>query len=334
MASRRTRPRTDTAEGIQADGTYRIGGGHALRFGAQFGAERAMSNTRSLVFPCFNPDCSSVGTNPISIADSSAKDGYTYSVYLQDEWKLLPRLTVNYGARFDVLNAFTNANQLSPRINAVWKPNPDTTLHAGYSRYFTPPPMELISGASIDKFAGTTGFPAGYTPASPPLDSPILPERAHYFDIGADHVFLPGLKLGVDAYYKHAHDLIDEGQFGAPIILSVFNYARANVYGVELSGSYNHRNWSIYGNLAVGRERATQIDSQQFNFSPDDLDYIASHYIYTESIPTTANGSRARPARPTIGAAPVSAPISSMARGSGKTAIPSPTGRPYRLTRK
>jgi outer membrane receptor protein involved in Fe transport len=274
--------RTDTAGGLQADSAYRLGGGHTLRFGAQFGAERATSDTNSLVFPCFNPDCSSVATSPAPVADSSAKNGSTYSLYLQDEWKVLPKLTVNYGGRFDLLNAYTNASQFSPRLNTVWKPNPDTTFHAGYSRYFTPPTLELISGLSIAKLAGTTGYPAGYTPESPPLDSPILPERSNYFDIGVDHVFLPGLKLGVDTFYKHADDLIDEGQFGAPIILSVFNYAHANVWGVEFTGSYNRGNWSAYGNLAVGRQIANQVVSQQFNFSPDDLAYIANHYIYTD----------------------------------------------------
>ena len=274
--------REDTAEGLQADSTYRLGGGHTLRFGAQFGAEHATSDTNSLVFPCFNPDCSSVGTSPVSVADSSAKNGYTYSVYLQDEWKVLPKRHGQLRRALRSPQRLHDANQLSPRINTVWKPNPDTTFHAGYSRYFTPPALELISGLSIAKFAGTTGYPAGYTPESPPLDSPILPERSNYFDMGVDHVFLPGLKLGVDAYYKRADDLIDEGQFGAPIILSVFNYAQANVYGVEFSGSYSRGNWSAYGNLAVGRELANQVDSQQFNFSPDDLAYIADHYIYTD----------------------------------------------------
>jgi len=274
--------RSDMAQGLQTDGTYRLTTTHTLRAGALVTAERATSSTNSLVFPCFTPDCSSVGTSPVSISDSGAKTGWTYSVYLQDEWKPTPSLTLNYGARFDVLNAYTDAEQLSPRINAVWKPDPDTTLHAGYSRYFTPPAMELISGESIAKFAGTTGYPAGYTPASPPLDSPILPERSDYFDVGADRTFRPGLKFGIDGYYKLAHDLIDEGQFGAPIILSVFNYAHANVYGVEFTGSYNVGNWSAYGNLSIGRERATQIVSQQFNFTPSDLAYISDHYIYTD----------------------------------------------------
>jgi len=274
--------RRDFAQGVQADATYRVASDHTLRYGGVFQVERATSNTTSQVFPCFTLDCSSVGTTPVSIVDNSGKTGFVYGLYLQDEWRVLPTVTLNYGARFDGLHAFTTASQFSPRINAVWKPDPDTTFHAGYSRYFTPPAIELISGQSINKFAGTTGFPAGYTPASPPLDGPILPERSHYFDVGAEHVFLPGLKLGTDFFYKIADNLIDEGQFGAPIILSVFNYAHANVYGVEVTGSYNMGNWSAYGNLAVGRERATQVASQQFNFSPDDLAFIANNYIYTD----------------------------------------------------
>jgi outer membrane receptor protein involved in Fe transport len=274
--------RTDIAEGIQADGTYRAGGGHTLRFGALVTAERALSNTNSSVFPCLDAACATVGTTPVSISESAAKTGWTYSAYLQDEWKILPAVTLNYGARFDVSDAYTDAEQLSPRVNAVWKPDADTTLHAGYSRYFTPPLMELISGEQIGKFAGTTGYPAGYTPAAPPLDGPILPERSDYFDIGADHVFLPGLKFGVDGFYKLAHNLIDEGQFGAPIILSIFNYGQANTYGVEFTGSFNRGPWAIYGNLSVGRERATDVTSQQFNFTPGQLAYIASNYIYTD----------------------------------------------------
>jgi outer membrane receptor protein involved in Fe transport len=274
--------RNDTAGGVQADAYYQLGDYHTLRYGGLITVERATSNTSSQVFPCLDLACDMVGTSPIPVSDKSGITGKTYSVYAQDEWKVLPTVTLNYGARYDVLNAYTDASQISPRVNVVWKPTPYTTLHAGYSRYFTPPVLELISGESIGKFAGTTGYPAGYTPASPPLDGPILPERSHYFDVGADHIFLPGLKLGVDAFYKLAQDLIDEGQFGAPIILSVFNYAHANVWGVEFSGSYTRGSLSAYGNLSVGREKATQVVSQQFNFTPDELAYISGHYIFTD----------------------------------------------------
>jgi outer membrane receptor protein involved in Fe transport len=232
-----------------------------------------------------------VGTTPVSIGNGGGETGYTYSAYLQDEWRVVPTLTLNYGVRYDVLNAYTDTQQLSPRVNLVWKPDDETAFHAGYSRYFTPPSLENISGQSLGTFAGTTGYPAGYTPASPPADGAILPERSNYFDVGGDHVFLPGLKLGVDGYSKIARDLIDEGQFGAPIILSVFNYAHANVLGLEFSATYDRGNWSAYGNLAIGRERASQVVSQQFNFTPQQLDYIADHYIFTDhSQIVTASG--------------------------------------------
>jgi len=274
--------RSDQAEGLQADATYRLNPSHTLRYGGLITTEYATSSTNSQVFQCLAADCSSTATTPETIYDKNAITGWTYSAYLQDEWKLTSTLTLNYGARYDVLNAYTNADQISPRINAVWKPEDDTTLHAGYSRYFTPPALELVSGTSIGKFAGTTGYPSGYSAASPPQDSPILPERSDYFDIGAEHAFPSGLKLGIDGYYKIARDLIDEGQFGSPVILSVFNYDHAQVYGTEFTGSYTQGNWATYGNLAYGRQHAKNVVSQQFNFSPDDLAYIANHYIYTD----------------------------------------------------
>ncbi len=277
-----TAVRSDVAEGLQADANYQLSDTHTLRYGLLFTAERATSHTDSLVFPCLTETCSSVGTTPVAVNGGGGETGFTYSAYLQDEWNVTPTLTFNYGLRYDVLNAYTDSQQVSPRINMVWKPGDETTFHAGYSRYFTPPSLELISGQSIEKFAGTTGYPAGYTPASPPRNGPILPERSNYFDVGADHVFFPGFKLGIDGYWKIAHDLIDEGQFGAPIILSVFNYNHANELGVEFTGSYDVGNWSAYGNLSIGREKATQLASQEFNFTPQQLAYIANNYIYTD----------------------------------------------------
>ena len=55
-----------------------------------------------------------------------------YGIYLQDEWSLTPTLPLNYGARFDAVRAYTREQQLSPRVNMVWKPAQGTTLHLGY----------------------------------------------------------------------------------------------------------------------------------------------------------------------------------------------------------
>jgi outer membrane receptor protein involved in Fe transport len=93
---------------------------------------------------------------------------------------------------------------------------------------------------------------------------------------------LPGLKLGADVYYKIAKNLIDEGQFGAPIILTPFNYARGYATGVELTSSYDFENWSLYANLAVAQAKGKKIVSSQFNFAQDELDYISTHFIHLD----------------------------------------------------
>ena len=78
---------------------------------------------------------------PFTINDNEPKNGNTLSsVYVQDEWKPFDKWTINYGLRFDYMSAYVTADQLSPRLGVVYKVTPDTTLHAGYARYFTPPP--------------------------------------------------------------------------------------------------------------------------------------------------------------------------------------------------
>ena len=50
-------------------------------------------------------------------------------------------------------------------------------------------------------------------------NSPVLPERSHYFDVGVDQKLLPGLTVGADAYLKIATDLLDDGQFGQAVVV-------------------------------------------------------------------------------------------------------------------
>ena len=151
-------------------------------------------------------------SDPLTIVDDSSKRGNLTSLYLQDEWRLDPRLTVNYGVRFDHVAAFTNEHQFSPRINALWKITDATAVHAGYARYFTPPPQELVLQETIEKFIGTTNEP------ETKLSDTVKAERTHYFDVGVSQTLSPRLTVGIDAYYKRITSLLDEGQFGpAPI---------------------------------------------------------------------------------------------------------------------
>jgi hypothetical protein len=104
---------------------------------------------------------------PIDIVDGGGKTGGLYGAYIQDEWRILPKVTINYGRRLDYVNQYTSEGQVSPRVNAVWKPTDTATVTAGYSRYFVPPPFGLVSPSSIALF----GMPA--SPASRDDSAPV-----------------------------------------------------------------------------------------------------------------------------------------------------------------
>jgi hypothetical protein len=149
-------------------------------------------------------------------------------------------------------------------------------VHGGYARYLSPPPFELVGGETVEKFANTTAA-AAVTVATTPQA-----EQANYYDLGVQQKFAKAFTVGLDTYYKQSHDLIDEGQFGAPIILTPFNYAYGKQYGAELTGNYSAEAFSTYLNLAYQTAEGKGIDSDQFNFTRSELDYIATHYIHLD----------------------------------------------------
>ncbi len=267
--------RTSFAIGVQGDGSWKIAPGHTLRGGFLVQREHTTSFANSQILPV---DATGTPTSDQAQAIITGADniGWTYGLYLQDEWKLSPTVTVNYGLRFDAVSAITPENQLSPRINVVWQPNDVLTAHAGYARYFTPAPLAQVNNGAIAATLGTTAAPMQT------LNDPVRAERAHYFDAGFELQPLEGLKLGIDAYYKIATNLLDEGQFGAPIMLTSFNYAQADVKGIELTASYDNGPWSVYGNLAWSEAKGTNINSAQFNFDPAELAFIAQNWIYLD----------------------------------------------------
>ena len=264
-----------TSTGVQTDASWRVNEFHTLRAGFLAQIERTSSRATNSVLPV-DDFGNQTSDQPASILDKSARTGGFYGIYLQDEWRVTPKVTINYGVRGDVVDEYTHEAQLSPRVNVVYKPWEGTTLHAGYARYFNPPPFELVGNTSIALVQGTTAQPSVLQ------NGTVKAERSHYFDAGIQQVVVPGLTLGADAFYKRARNLIDEGQFGSPILLTAFNYGRGDVTGIEFSGTYDSGPLTLFGNFTISRAIGRNIVSSQFNFSQADLDYIASHYIHQD----------------------------------------------------
>jgi len=282
--------RQSVVNGIQEDTAWRVGFAHTLRFGFSVSAERSLVNNISTVLPVdpatgnqTDPVTGNPFGPPFTVFDSNSKTGWLIGTYLQDEWRINNQLTLNAGLRFDQMYQYVDANQLSPRVSLTWKPYDGTTFHAGYARNFTPP-QQVIAAPTNLALVTPPAAPANTQTPEVALNSPVLPERSHVFDVGVVQKIypVPGLEVGVDGYYKLARDLLDDGQFGAAYVLNGFNYERGENLGLELKSTYTNGNFRAYGNVAWAKQIATNIVSNQFLFGQDEINYIATHYIYTD----------------------------------------------------
>jgi outer membrane receptor for ferrienterochelin and colicins len=276
----------DITMGVQVDSAYRLSEHHTLRGGLLFENDRSHSWTNTGTFPTdgdvYDP------TQPLNgysagniigpaqlVANITAITQRTYSAYLQDEWHLTRHLVLNYGARFDENDGVRDERQLSPRVNMVWTPGNGLTLHAGYARYFAPAPFELIANSNLAQVYNTTATPNVRT------NDATYAQRENYWDAGFQQK-IGGFTFGLDGYFRRSTHLVDEGQFGAPIILTPFNYAEGRIMGTELTLNYTHGGFSAYGNIAWEKAQGTDIVSNQYNFSAADLAYISNHWIYLD----------------------------------------------------
>ncbi len=266
--------RSNNANGVQLDASYKLTTNHTLRAGLAYIHQVTASDNTVSVFPTVNGLQSS--TTPFSIVDNSGKIGNLESFYVQDEWHISAPLTLNYGLRFDHVDAYIQEQQLSPRLNLAYKYSDATAFHAGYSRYFTPPPQELEAQSSINLYTNTTNAPEVAT------SDPVKAERTHYFDVGVTHKVDQDLTLTADAYYKKIANLIDEGQFGQALILSPFNYEHGYAKGLELGSVYSARRWGAYLNFTYQKAQGENIITSQSLFAPAELAYISDHYIFLD----------------------------------------------------
>jgi outer membrane receptor protein involved in Fe transport len=271
--------RKSLLNGLQFDGAYHLSGTHTERAGLVVNVEHTQVYDIATVLPV-TPD-GTVLPYPLTINDYTPKNGWSAGIYAQDEWRIRPDLTLNSGLRFDQMNQFVAANQVSPRIVLVYVPMADTTLHAGVSRYFTPPMQAQATPNDLALFQNTTQQPAI------PLDDRVRPERAWYTDIGLEQKVLPALTLGADVYYKHGTDMLDDGTFGNAVVLSQFNYALGYSKGAELKLNYQYRGLRIYGNYAHEITKVKDVVSNQYLIGdPVELAYIASNYTFASDAQT------------------------------------------------
>jgi len=268
--------RSSFSNGVQGDFSYKLNDQNTLRAGFYANNDSVKSHSDNWVFTGVGHGDSFVqdsSNEPIAVNEESSKNSQFYSAYLQNEWKALDKLTLNYGARFDMSSAYINESQFSPRFGAVYDLSQKTKIHAGYARYFTPPPVSSISQTTISNFEGTSNE------AEVSLNDKVKAERSHYFDLGISHKATPHLTLALDGYYRQVKNLLDEHQFGNSLLYVPFNYEKGKVYGAEFKADYQKDNFASYLNFATQRAFAKNIISGQYVVHEEEYDYIKNHNV-------------------------------------------------------
>ena len=88
-------------------------------------------------------------------------------LYVQDDWKILKNLTVNYGLRYDHDSEFESQKNFSPRIGLAWAVTPKTVIRSHFGAFFDQFRLGLVEqipafGGSDRRVVQSLYFPRGF----------------------------------------------------------------------------------------------------------------------------------------------------------------------------
>jgi outer membrane receptor protein involved in Fe transport len=169
-------------------------------------------------------------------------------VFVQDDWKVLPRLTLNLGLRYDIEKPYNirnyeapvDANNLQPRVGFTWDPqgNGKSAVRGGVGLYVQQHLFYHLNRAQLEGADGTVtltipagsdlfpaypnvlpAFPAGATLPARNIREIVDDLKNPYSvqgTLGAERALPGNWLLGVDYVYLSGHDLYGTIDANAP----------------------------------------------------------------------------------------------------------------------
>ncbi|MGN6848655.1 MAG: hypothetical protein ACTHJK_04120, partial [Sphingomicrobium sp.] len=94
-----------------------------------------------------------------------------------------------------------------------------------------------------------------------------------------------------DGYWRSAHNYIAEHQTIGSAAPTAFEFRRARMKGLELSGTYARRGTSAWANLSLSRVEGRDIVGGEALFAPATIGAVSGRYVRLASDrPVTASG--------------------------------------------
>lgn len=213
-----------------------------------------------------------------NVAQSRYSTGHLEAVFLEDQYKLSPWLTLTGGVRLTHFTGAVSENAASPRLGAsVRIPKLNWVFRGFWGQYYQAPPLSTVTGPLLE-FAVSQGL--GFTPLRGERD------QEHQFGVT---IPVRGWSVEINNYHQRARNYFDHNAIGNSNVFFPLTIDGGRFHGWEFaarSPQLFHRG-EVYFAYANARALASgAVTGGLTNFSPPEsgyflLDHDQQHTFHT-----------------------------------------------------
>jgi hypothetical protein len=217
----------------------------------------------------------------VAVSEDRKSTGHMEALFLEDQYKVLPWLTLTLGARLTHFSGAISENAADPRLGgAIRVPRLNWVLRAFWGRYYQAPPLSTVSGPLLN-FAVTQGL--GFIPLHGERD------QEHQFGLT---IPLRGWSLDLNNYHQRANNYFDHNAIGNSNVFFPLTISGARLYGWEAtvrSPKIAHRGEVYFTYSYAHAEGQGAVSGGLTDFSPPSSGYFLLDHDQRRTLHTGFN---------------------------------------------